>query len=146
MEPQWYIAQLIMEITVSGALRNVVHKNLVLVRATSSNEAYDKAVGVGRKGETSYRNPDDALVRITFRGIGRLDEMYEDLEDGSELMFEEYIGVSPDEIERWIPAKERLQVFSAPTPGGKRDPDYRSKTVMEMAIDHVISERRRSNS
>ena len=136
---QWYIAELVMEITVEGALRNVVHKNLVLVRADAPEEAHGKAVGLGQKAETSYQNPKDRLVRIRFRGVSKLDVMYEDLEDGAELTFEEYVGVAPEDIQRLIPPKERLQVFIAPAPGREHDPDYRSKAVIRMAVDRAQS-------
>jgi hypothetical protein len=137
---QWYIAELVMEITVAKAARNVVHKNLVLVRADTPREAHRKAVGLGKKAETSYRNPKNRLVRIRFCGISKLDVMYEDLEDGAELTFEEHVGVTPKDIRRLIPPKERLQVFIPPRPGREHDPDYRSGAVIKMAIDRARSE------
>src|SRR5437762_11462660 len=51
---KWYIATLIEEITVQGDARNVVHKNLVLVRADSPGEAYEKAQLLGKQAEASY--------------------------------------------------------------------------------------------
>jgi Domain of unknown function (DUF4288) len=139
---QWYTAELVMEITVAEALHNVVHKNLVLVRADTPEEAHRKAIGLGQKAETSYLNPKDRLVRIQFRGVSKLDVMYENLEDGAELTFEEQVGVTPEDIERLIPPKERLQVFIAPRPGREHDPDYRSKAVIKMAVDGVGSKDR----
>jgi hypothetical protein len=129
----------VIEITVAEALRNVVHKNLVLVRADTPDEAHRKAIGLGQKSETSYRNPKDRLVHIRFRGVSKLDVMYEDLEDGAELTFEKHVGVVPEDIEQMIPPKERLQVFIAPTPGREHDPDYRSKAVIKMAVERAGS-------
>jgi hypothetical protein len=137
----WYIGELVMEITVSGATSNVVHRNMVLIKAIDSQEAYEKAMQMGLKAETSYQNPEDQLVRITFRGISKLDAMYEEIEDGSELTFEEQIGLSANEIEQLITPKERLRAFVTPQPGKKHDPDYRSKEVMHMAIDYASNER-----
>jgi Domain of unknown function (DUF4288) len=139
-DPRWYLAELVMEITVSGAARNVVHRNLVLVRAISGEEAYDKAVFLGHKAETGYENPKGQQVRITFRGIRRLEETYEELEDGAELTFEEFVGVSPDEIDSWIPPREQLTVFVPPKPGREHDPDYRSADVMRMAVEELRPE------
>ena len=41
---KWYLAELVEEITISGDPRNVVHTNLVLVRADSAAEAYEKSL------------------------------------------------------------------------------------------------------
>ena len=140
-DAEWYIGELIMEITVAGAISNVVHKNLTLIRANSPDEAYDKAIRFGHGSETSYENPHGQIVKITFRGVAKLDVSLEDLYDGAELKFEEKIDVSDEEIMRWIPAKESLEVFVPPNPGRVRDPDYRSRVVIEMAADLTDKEK-----
>ena len=131
---EWYIANLVMEITVSGARSNVVHRNLVLISASSPEEAYIKAAENGRSAETEYKNLKDQLVQIRFRGIAQLDVLYEPLADGSELNFEERLAVTEPEIQAMIPPKERLNIFTPPTPGLDKDPDYRSAAVIEMAV------------
>jgi hypothetical protein len=141
-ETEWYIADLLMEITVHGAKSNVVHRNLTLIRADSPEEAYQKAEKFGKEGETSYQNPKGQLVEIHFRGIAKLDAVYEPFEDGAELAFEEIIGVSEQEIQRTIPPKEKLDVFIQPTPGRERDPDYRSQAVVDQAL-RMIAEKKR---
>jgi Domain of unknown function (DUF4288) len=133
-DSEWYVADLVMEITVHGASSNVVHRNLTLVNAHSPEEAHEKATRFGYKSETSYENTKRQLVEIRFRGIAELDVVYEPLEDGAELMFEERIGVSSEEIQRLIPSKEQLDVFVAPKPGIERDPDYRSKATVDQAL------------
>jgi hypothetical protein len=132
-DAEWYIADLVMEITVHGASANVVHRNLTLIHAKSPEEAYEKAQKVGNTSETSYDNPKGQLVEISFRGIAKLDVICEQLEDGAELAFEELIGISPQEIQRMIPPKDRLDVFVEPTPGKVRDPDYRSRAIVDRA-------------
>lgn len=131
---EWYIADLVMEITVHGARLNVVHRNLRLIHASSPEEAYEKAQKFGRDGETSYHNPKGQFVEISFRGCAKLDVIYEPLEDGAELAFEELIGVSSQDIQRIIPSKDRLDVFIPPTPGRERDPDYRSQAIIDLAL------------
>jgi hypothetical protein len=133
-DAEWYIADLVMEITVHGASANVVHRNLTLIHAKSPEEAYEKAQQVGNTSETSYNNPKGQIVEISFRGIAKLDVIYEQLEDGAELAFEELIGVSSQDIQRMIPPKDRLDVFVAPTPGKVRNPDYRSQAVVDRAL------------
>jgi len=135
-DTEWYIAEVVMEITVRGATRNAIHLNLILISAISPEEAYRKATRFGYQAETSYENPSGQTVEIRFRGIARLDEAVDGtLEDGSELIFEERFGVSPTEIEKMIPPKHNLAVFVSPRPGGKRDPDYRSAAVMQRAVE-----------
>lgn len=134
VDAEWYIAELVMEITVHGSASNVVHRNLVLIRANLPEEAHQKAFRLGQNGETEYTNPKDQLVQIRFRGISKLDVVYEPLEDGAELCFEEQRGVSEAEIRKLIPLKERLDVFIPPSPGREREPDYRSKSVVEEAV------------
>ncbi len=133
IEPQWYLAELVMEITITGTTRNVVHRNLTLVRADSPAEAYEKSVHLGKKAETSYNNPAGNLVRHVFRGVAELELAVWGVEDGSELRFEEHVGIATDEIERWIPPKEELAVFRELRARPKDDTDYSSAEVIAEA-------------
>lgn len=133
-DTEWYIAVVLMEITVHGARSNVLHRNLILVRATSPEEAYAKAIRNGKNGETAYTNSKNQPVEIRFRGVSQLDAVYEPIEDGAELGFEEQIDIPESEIQAMIPPKEELRVFIAPNPGQDKDPDYRSKAVVENAL------------
>ena len=63
-DAEWYIAELLMEITVQGTRRNVLHRNLFLINAHSPEEAYDKAVRTGKSEETEYENLKDQHVEI----------------------------------------------------------------------------------
>lgn len=133
-DAEWYTAELVMEIVVHGARCNVVHRNLVLINAHSPDEAYSKALQNGQNSETQYMNLKDQFVEIRFRGIAQLDVVYEPLADGAELCFEERLEVPESEIQGVVLPKEKLKVFTAPNPGLERDPDYRSKAVMEKAV------------
>jgi hypothetical protein len=133
-DAEWYIADVIMEIIVHGADCNVVHRNLVLINAHSPEEAYEKAVRIGKEGETEYENPKGQAVEIRFRGISKFDVVYEPLEDGSELAFQEQVGVSEADFQQMIPPKGSLEVFTSPHPGEEHNPDYSSKEVVEEAV------------
>jgi hypothetical protein len=128
---KWYVAELINEIVVEDESANVVHKDLVLVRADSPDDAYDKALLLGKASEDAYSNPDGKLVRITFYGLGCLSVICDDLEHGAELIYEERIGVPQEEIEKWIVPKQHLGVFRPRT--AVKSPDYSSKEVLEAA-------------
>ena len=128
-DAQWYIAELIQEITVGGDARNVVHKNLVLIRADSAEEAYEKALSLGRESEDSYENPAGKQVRFKFRGLSGLNVIQDELVHGAELLYEQKIGVPEEEISKWVLSKEQLTAFR---PSERGDwPDYSSKEIMD---------------
>jgi Domain of unknown function (DUF4288) len=129
-EHGWYISELIMEITVTGDPRNVIHRNHVLISATSSEEAYSKAVLLGKGGETSYKNPHGEDVRIRFVGIADLDEIDDELEDGAEVLFHYSVDVPKLELESLIPEKGRLRAFAPRTRAV--GPDYASAEVVDL--------------
>lgn len=128
-EAKWYIAEIVQEIVVADDPRNVVHKNLMLIQASSPDEAYEKAIQLGKESEDSYENPSGKQVRFKFRGLGALNVIEDDLIDGAELLYEQRIGVSEQEIEKCVLPKDLLGVFQ---PIGRGDwPDYSSKEVMD---------------
>lgn len=129
-EGGWYIAEVVMEITVSGDPRNVVHLNHFLVRATSNEEAYTKAKAIGEHEETTYKNPAGQDVYIKFVGIADLDEIDDELGDGAEVLFHYRVSVPKSELDSLIPEKNRLRAFA---PRSKADgPDYASGEVIEL--------------
>ena len=52
-DARWYLADIVLEHIIEGDSRNVVHINTHLVEAESPVEAYEKAVGLGRRSEHS---------------------------------------------------------------------------------------------
>src|SRR5579884_1320437 len=122
---EWYLAELILEISVSGDERNVVHKNLMLIKASSPDEAYAKAIQLGKQEEDVYENPSHRRVRTVFRGLSKLNVIYEPLEDGAELLFEEIVGVPEQDVRGWVLPKASLAVFRPIT--SKSGPDYSAK-------------------
>jgi hypothetical protein len=110
-DAKWYLADLIEEFRVAGERDNLIHKNTVLVRADSPEEAYDRAIELGKAGEISYENSDGKLVTCTFRGLQNLQVVYEELEHGAELMYEQWVGLSEEEVAGLIRPKQRLNVF-----------------------------------
>jgi hypothetical protein len=130
-DAKWYLADIVMETTVQGDSRNVVHVNTTLVRADSPSEAYDCAQKLGEQGETSYENSRGKMVATRFRGLRSLDVIHDELEHGAELSYSERIAVPEEEVKELIAPRERLGVFRPIRPS--QGPDYSSKEVLEEA-------------
>jgi hypothetical protein len=127
----WYIAEEVLEITVEGATQNVVHVNYLLIRAESPEDAYEKALRLGAEHETMYLNENKKEVRISFRGLRDLTVIHEALEDGSELLYEEKVGISKEALDTFVKPKEGLSVFK---PIEKSlGPDYASAEILREA-------------
>ena len=127
-DAQWYVTELVQEITVDGDSRNVIHKKLMLIRADSPDQAYEKAVKLGRAGEDSYENPAGRKVRFKFRGVSELVVVHDEIGDGAELLYEQNVGVPEGQIEKLIQPKQRLSAFRPIEPID--GPDYSSKEIM----------------
>jgi hypothetical protein len=130
-DAKWYIAEIIMECQIEDDLRNVVHVNIVLVRADSPEEAFEKAEKLGHDGEDSYPNTDGKMVTFRYRGLRNLHLVHDELEHGGELMFEEEIGVREEDLRAMITLKSDLSVFQEFQPKNLSDPNYGSKEIMD---------------
>ncbi|NEO86803.1 MAG: DUF4288 domain-containing protein [Spirulina sp. SIO3F2] len=132
-DAKWYIAEIVMECTVEGEPRNVVHINILLVRADSPEEAFERAEALGKSDEDSYSNPQNQKVTWSYCGLRDLNVVHDELEHGAELLFEEEIGVSADNLQEMITEKSELNVFRAPTARDSSEPDYGNKEIQEEA-------------
>ena len=128
-DSKWYLAWLVQEIILDDDPRNIVHTNLMLVRADSPDEAYEKAIELGKESEISYENPDGKSVIHVFRGLKDLNVIHDGLAHGAELNYEEQIGVSSEEIESMLTPKGRLTIFSPDD--ASESPNYMPKDIAE---------------
>ena len=110
---KWYLAEIVQEFKISGEADNVLHTNLVLVRADSPEEAFHNAEMLGREGDAEYKNPEGRTVIARYRGLHDLNVIHGDLEHGTELIYDKRIGVSEDDLQRYLSCKEDLGVFKA---------------------------------
>jgi hypothetical protein len=108
---KWYLADIMLEIQVQDEDTNIVHVNLTLIRANSPEEAYHLAIQVGKQSEIIYQNTDGKTVTMTFRGLRDLNVIHENLEHGSEIIFEELVDQSEEHISRLVRSKQDLAVF-----------------------------------
>jgi Domain of unknown function (DUF4288) len=108
---RWYLAEIVEEIKIADHQRNSVFNNLVLIEAGSADEAYDKALAHGKEREDNYVNSEGQQVTVVFRGLSDLNVIGDELEDGTEIIYEELTDLSESEISDMIPAKDALGVF-----------------------------------
>lgn len=135
-DARWYLADVVLEHRIDGDAENVVHINTHLVEAGSPDEAYEKALALGRGGEHEYENTDGHRIRVLFRGLRGLNVIHEPLEDGAELMYKEDVGVPEEQLRGWITPREQLGVFAPIEP--KTGPNYMPESVMEMLEAEVF--------
>jgi hypothetical protein len=129
---KWYLAELVQELRVAGDSRNVIWRNLTLVRADSPEHAYQEALRLGRDGDTEYDNPQGNRVEVRFRGISSLDVIHDELENGAELLFTSEIAVSEERLAQILQPKDSLNVFR---PVRRLDgPDVSAGYIVEEAM------------
>jgi hypothetical protein len=109
---QWFIAILVEELRVLETGGNVIWKNFHLIRAHDPETAYQKALEIGTRLRDEYKNSDNQTVKTFFRGIAQLLPVYEELEDGAEILFESEENVPEDRIISMAKPKEELAAFS----------------------------------
>ena len=127
----WYIAGLVLEHTIEGDPRNVVHINTHLIEASSPDEAYRKADALGQAVEQEYVNTEGKQVRVAFRGLRDLDVIHDELGDGAELFYQEVVDVLESDLRRWVVPKGTLSAF-APRRAVTGGPNYMPEEVMQM--------------
>ena len=79
-----------------------------LVKADSPEKAYDKAVILGKESNYKFINSDNIEMESIFVGIGDLIPIYEDIEDGAELMWTDYGFISNRRTMKMSYLKEEL--------------------------------------
>lgn len=81
--------------------RFLAWENTVIVRARDLEEAFRKVEAVGRAQTVPYEGGPDAVpVQWLYEGITDLLPIYEPLEDGAEIMWEEHEAVPLGELRR----------------------------------------------
>jgi catechol 2,3-dioxygenase-like lactoylglutathione lyase family enzyme len=134
----WYLADLVVRIEVAGDPRSVVHVNSCLVEAADADEAFAKAQELGRQYDSVDVNPSGRRVLSRFIGLRDLVAIHEPLEDGSEILWEERVGLSDIEIQRLVSRREQLGVFQTTLPSS--GPDYSSAEIMAK-VDDILPPR-----
>lgn len=109
--PTWFIAQIVQEFTIGSQESVLVHVNYTLIKASDPETAYSKAIEFGKAADLDYENPEKEKVQSRFIGLRDLVPVYEALEDGGELLFEEYGEISKVDSAKLTRPKESLACF-----------------------------------
>lgn len=88
--------------------RCTVWGNYHLIKAQTPEEAYAKAEVIGKQGSFSFRNENKIDMKWEYVGIGSLLPIYEDLEDGAEIMWADYGFISVKRSNRFALTKKQL--------------------------------------
>lgn len=113
-DKEWYIVEIIEKCEPvnhdeNQKLRRVITwGNHHLIKADSPEMAYDKAVKIGKESEYKFINSDKIEMEWVFVGIGELLPIYEDIEDGAELMWTDYGYISNRRTMKMPYEKEEL--------------------------------------
>ena len=91
----------------SDSSRCPVWENTRLIRARSRDEAYQKATRLGRAGHPSKTTGGE----WRFVGISMLLPIYEDIEDGVEILWVDRGQMPVRRIKRLVKSKRQLPVF-----------------------------------
>jgi hypothetical protein len=94
----WYVASYLIRFTEINDPNNenqeerfISWENTVIVKAIDLDEAYEKAVKIAHETTEPYLGGPDAVpVQWVFEGITELLPIYEELEDGAEIMWAEH--------------------------------------------------------
>ena len=89
-----------------------------LLKANSPEEAFDKAIKLGKEKNYKFTNSDKVEMESIFVGIGELLPIYEDIEDGAELMWNDYGFISNRRTMKKKKKKEELMKLIKPKEKG----------------------------
>lgn len=135
----WYLAELVLEHRVEGETRNVVHFDTVLVEAEGPEDAWERALELGREAEDVYPNTDGRPVSVRFRGVRRLHGGPDELEHGAELQHSQRVGVPEDELVAMIPARHELEPFGEAPPLEEGEPNVMPHGMLEAMEEEALS-------
>ncbi len=128
----WYIASYLLRFVELGDAGNddlerrfLIWENTILVKASSIDEAYDRAVAIGRDATKPYKGgPSPGVdVQWLFEGVSELLPIFDEIGDGCEVMWSKFSRKLKNIRAR---AHTKAELNRLPRgfkgPGGSRDP------------------------
>jgi hypothetical protein len=89
-------------------------ENTIIVKADDPEQAYQKATEQATLSQDSEWTRGDGLKggRLVFEGFTSLLPIYDELEDGAEILWRDYPSSKVKTIKRMIRSKDNLEAFS----------------------------------
>jgi hypothetical protein len=87
--------------------RATTYGNYILINAATPSDAYDKAVIIGKSYSYSFKSRNQKM-KWKFVGIGDLLPIYEDIENGAEIMWRDYGNIQAKRIKKIVSSKKEL--------------------------------------
>jgi hypothetical protein len=113
LKQTWYVATIILKCEVAAEPVDpdewTCIQNIHVLRASDREEAYQKALELGKSGEVTYLNSDGQDVTWKFVGLQFLEELLtKTIRDGTEIWGHVFHSQNPDAL---VVEKEGLDVF-----------------------------------
>lgn len=91
--------------------------NTVLIKAGNRDEAYRKAIAQGKLGTDSICGPEGGRQgHWVFEGLASLLPIYEKLEDGAEILWEQATNITVKTVKASVKGKLALECFQDDAP------------------------------
>lgn len=115
----WWIASYIERFEYEDEDKNNVNRrclaweNTIILKARNREEAFRKAEKIGRIGNKNerYTTRSGRKGGWRYEGLTSLLPIYEEIEDGAEILWKEYERVSVKKVKSWVKDKNNLEVF-----------------------------------
>jgi hypothetical protein len=91
--------------------RCLAWENYHIIKAETPDEAYEKALKLGKSYENKYKNTEGERVKWIFEGLTMLVPIYEELHDGAEIGWTEHENKAVKTIKAFVKSKDELEVF-----------------------------------
>jgi len=92
--------------------RCIAWENTILIQAADREAAYEKAVSIGSQDGGEFQNEDETKTgEWVFEGLTELLPLYEDIEDGAEILWKVHDGRTVGKIRSFTKKKDELSVF-----------------------------------
>ena len=88
-------------------------ENTILIKAQNREQAFRKAEKIGRLSESNgaYTNADGLTLKLIYEGLTSLLPIYEALEDGAEIIWNEHKNRTVKKIKSLVKSKGELESF-----------------------------------
>jgi hypothetical protein len=122
----WWVASYVLraawddEPSPDSTSKFLVWENTIILRAAERGEAYEKALRLAAESQSEFEDAESRgrKGRWILEGLTSLLPIYDELEDGAEILWEEHEEVPLEKIRSWVKSKTDLEAFDdTPAPG-----------------------------